>query len=318
VTYDTRSPDDLVWGFGLGCGGLIELLVESLDPDHAAAKAEQLRAIAGLRQRAVLATVIRSSEPGVTAGAQALLADASSTLNGFDDLDPTLRTTIHRAARQALRSGASIPVRHQVGAHQTDIAYEVIAPALRLTVCGAGPDAIPVMAAAKRLGWVVTLLDHRPALMIGERWPAVNRTVVPSLEAIPDAVAAVECDAVVIMNHHYERDFEFLAAWLRSEVPYIGLLGPRQRSEQMLATLHARGMDLESALGGRIRAPVGLDLGAETPEEIALAIVAEVQAVRAGRGAGFLTSRDGPIHDQGGRNGAVSSGRNEQRLRSYR
>jgi xanthine dehydrogenase accessory factor len=140
------------------------------------------------------------------------------------------------------------------------------------------------------------VMDHRPTLLVQEQWPAVERTVVPSVEAIPGEVARMDCDAVVVMNHHYERDLEYLAAWTGTTVPYIGMLGPRQRTEQMLAALESRGVVIDEATRQRIRAPVGLDIGAETPEEVALAIVGEIQAVHAVRRGGFLSTHGGPIH----------------------
>ena len=112
-------------------------------------------------------------------------------------------------------------------------------------------------------------MDHRPTLIEAERWPPAERTVVSSLEGIAEAVAGVDCDAAVIMNHRYERDLEYLAAWVGTAVPYIGMLGPRQRTEQMLAALESRGVGVDEATRQRIRAPVGLDIGAETPEEVA-------------------------------------------------
>jgi xanthine/CO dehydrogenase XdhC/CoxF family maturation factor len=163
-------------------------------------------------------------------------------------------------------------------------------------VCGAGPDAVPLVAAAKCLGWHVRLMDHRPTLIEAERWPPAERTVVSSLEGIAEAVASVDCDAAVIMNHRYERDLEYLAAWVATAVPYIGMLGPRQRTEQMLAALESRGVGMDESTRQRIRAPVGLDIGAETPEEVALAIVGEIQAVHAERRGGFLSTHGGPIH----------------------
>jgi xanthine/CO dehydrogenase XdhC/CoxF family maturation factor len=295
VTYDTRSADDLIWGFGLGCGGLTELLLEPLDPEAALAKAERFRGIAASRERMVLATVIRTSGDAVTPGDQAML-DERGILRGFEGLDPSSRAIVHRTASGRLEAGSAEAARHTLNGHEVDIAYEIRLPTVRLGVCGAGPDAIPVVAAAQRLGWHVTLMDHRPTLIAQEQWPAVERTVVPSVEAIPGAVARIDCDAVVVMNHHYDRDLEYLAAWVGTSVPYIGVLGPRQRSEQMLATLESRGVELDEATRQRIRAPVGLDIGAETPEEVALAIVGEIQAVHAERRGGFLSTHGGPIH----------------------
>jgi xanthine/CO dehydrogenase XdhC/CoxF family maturation factor len=295
ATYDTRSADDLIWGLGLGCGGLMELLIEPLDPEPALAKAERFRTIAGCRRRTVLATIISPLSGPLVQGDQAVL-DERRILNGFDRLDSLSREIIDRHARQVLETGSSETARHRLDGHEVDIAYEVRLPTVRLCVCGAGPDAIPLVAAAWRLGWQVTLIDHRPTLLTPEQWPAVERSVVPTTEAIPAVVADVDCDAAVVMNHHYERDREYLAAWIGTVVPYIGMLGPRHRTEQMLATLETRGVELDGATRQRIRAPVGLDIGAETPEEVALAIVAEIQAVHAERNGGSLSAHEGPIH----------------------
>jgi xanthine dehydrogenase accessory factor len=295
VTYDTRSSDELIWGFGLGCGGLIELLLQPLDPERAMAKAEGLRIMAELRHRTVLATVIRAASDAIKPGDEAML-DETAILRGFDGLDSQSRALVHRTAQQVLQSGCSGAERHILSGYEVDVGYEVLSPLVRFSVCGAGPDAIAVVAAARRLGWQVTLMDHRPIVIAGEQWPEVDRVVVPSLDAIAAAVADTECNAALVMNHHYERDLEFLASWIGTGVPYIGMLGPRQRTEQMLATLESSGMGPDQAARRRIRAPAGLNIGAETPEEIALAIVGEVQAVHVGRGGGFLSSHDGSIH----------------------
>jgi xanthine dehydrogenase accessory factor len=294
VTYDTRSPDDLIWGLGLGCGGMTELLLEPLDPERAMAKAEYLSRVAESRHRTVLATVIRTSGDAVKPGDQAIL-DEKFVLTGFDGLDAQARTIVHRTARQALESGSSGAERHILQGDEVDVAYEVVLPTVRLSVCGAGPDAAPLVAAANRLGWHVTLMDHRPALVAAEQWPEVHCILVRSPGEIAGAVAKVDSDAAIIMNHHYERDLEYLAGWIDTPVPYIGVLGPRQRTERMLDALQEKGLDIGGARG-RIRGPVGLDIGAETSEEIALAIVGEIQAVHAGRSGGFLSSHDGAIH----------------------
>jgi xanthine/CO dehydrogenase XdhC/CoxF family maturation factor len=294
VTYDTRSADDLIWGLGLGCGGLMELLLEPLAPEQGSVRAEWFKTVANTRKRTVLATVIDARGGEIKPGDQAI--DVGTILRGFDGLDALSRTSVHRTAVEILEAGSSEAVKQVLDGHEVDIAYEVRSPIIRLGVCGSGPDAIPVVAAARRLGWHVTLLDHRQALAASDQWPPMERTVVSSSDLIAQTVAASECDAAIVMNHHYHRDLEYLAAWLATAVPYIGMLGPRQRTEQMLATLESRGVPLDDATRRRIRAPVGLDIGAETPEEVALAIVSEVQAVQVERRGGFLSSHEGPIH----------------------
>jgi xanthine dehydrogenase accessory factor len=287
ITYDSRSPDDLVWGFGLGCGGLVEVLLEPVDPAAAAAKSARLARVAARRARSVLATVIRA-RTAIRAGDQAIVAD--DTLDGLHAADAPTRATVAETARSTLRAGRSTAVHHD---ESLDISYELVLPTVRLGVCGAGVDAIPVVAAAKHMGWHVTLIDDRPAMASADRWPGVDRIVIADPRGIDAAVSAADCDATIIMSHNFERDLEFLAASLASPARYIGVLGPRRRTEQMIATL---GLDGDTAARERIRGPVGLDIGAETAEEIALAIVAEVQASHTGRAGGALSRHDGPIH----------------------
>jgi xanthine dehydrogenase accessory factor len=268
VTYDARSPDDIVWGFGLGCGGLVEVLLEPLAPDAAAAKAIQLATIAARRARSVVATVIRTPD-GQGVGAQ---------VEGIDD-----------TVRAVLRDGRSTTVRRE----QFDVAYELVVPTVRLGICGAGVDAAPLVAAAKQVGWHVTLIDDRPAMANAERWPTVDRILVAEPNRLNVAVAQADCDAAIIMSHNFERDLEFLSALLSGPTPFIGALGPRRRTEQMLTAL---GVAADAPERARVHGPVGLDIGAETAEEIAVSIVAEVQAAHAGRTGGQLSQYDGPIH----------------------
>jgi xanthine dehydrogenase accessory factor len=294
MTYDTRSPDDLVWGFGLGCGGMVDVMLEPLTPEQATAKAARLAFIASARQRTVLATVVRApASLSIRAGDQAVLMDTTSSLDG---LDCALRADFQRAARGAWRRGRSAVVQHTWEGESIDVVYEVIAPRVRLAVCGAGIDAVPVVAAAKQLGWHVTLIDDRPAMADAHRWPDADRIIVPRPTAIAESVAEADSEAAIIMSHNFERDVDFLQGWLDTTAGYIGVMGPHHRLHAMLAALSARDVRVDALARERIRGPVGLDLGAETPEEIALAIVAEVQAVHAGRTAGFLALRAGSIH----------------------
>jgi len=263
VRYDTRSPDDLVWGFGIGCGGLVEVLLEPLTQEYVASKAGQLARIADTRRPVVLATVIRASDTtSVRAGAHGVMSDVRATLAG---LEGPFHAHIQRVAREVLRRGRSAAECHVWGGQTIDISYQVVMPRIRLAVCG-GSDAVPIVSTAKSLNWHVTLIDDRRA------------------------VAASDVDAAVIMSHNFERDVELLASWLQSGARYIGIMGPRHRTEALVAAVRARGIPVDQRARERIHSPVGLDIGAETPEEIAVAIVAEVHAVHTGRSARFLRS----------------------------
>ena len=293
VTYDTRSPEDLIWGSATGCGGRSELLLEPLDSEQAAAKAELLRGVGHLRRRSVLATVIRASGVPLAAGDQAVLPGAGAGLSGFTELPAQLRAVVDATARHQLRLRSSSAVLHPWAGKELEIAYEVRSPRVRLGVWGAGPDAIPLVALAKSIGWQVTLIDHRPAMLHSDHRSDVERIL---LRSPADAAAAIEradCDAAVVMSHNYEWDLIQVGALLAAGVAYVGMLGPRRRARRMIEELGVGDRDV-----ARLFAPAGLDVGAETPAEIALAIVAEVQAVIAGRRGAPLRERSGAIHDE--------------------
>jgi xanthine dehydrogenase accessory factor len=256
ASFDLTADDDAVWGYGLGCNGAIEVFVE---PASGA-----LEGAAALRtaQSTCLVTVLS----GASAGAHRLQADG--------------------AADAALRSGSSQIVEED----GERVLYEPILPPMRLIVCGAGHDAIPLVRQASELGWRVTVADVRRALLNIERFPGAA----DFCDADPDAAAAAlvpdRRSAVLLMSHNYLRDIAYLRSFLGGTWAYLGVLGPRGRTEQMLGELG------QPDAIERLHAPAGLDIGAEGPEEVARAIVAEILAVTRGRSGGPLRERAGPIH----------------------
>jgi xanthine/CO dehydrogenase XdhC/CoxF family maturation factor len=170
------------------------------------------------------------------------------------------------------------------------------------------------------VGWIVTVCDVQARWQTRERFAAADHLRLGPVEAAAEACAASESGYAVLMSHHFERDREALRALLGTGAPYIGLLGPRRRADKMLADLHADGwrprpVDLASALA-RVHAPVGLALGAETPAEIALSVVAEIQAVRAQAKGGFLRDKRGAIHAPEGQEGEEAEGAGEEAARA--
>jgi CTP:molybdopterin cytidylyltransferase MocA/xanthine/CO dehydrogenase XdhC/CoxF family maturation factor len=173
---------------------------------------------------------------------------------------------------------------------------EKMEPGASLWIFGAGPDAAPLARLAGELGWVVNAIDPRPPR---PEAPAY----LPARSVTPDRFAELRIDpnaACVVMTHHFLQDLDVLRFLLGSPARYIGMLGPRSRTDALLAEL--RKEDAPGIPGdghGRIYAPIGLDIGAETPEEIAIAILAEIRAVMAGRTGGSLRDRAGGIHETG-------------------
>ena len=178
---------------------------------------------------------------------------------------------------------------------RADLFFEVSVPPPQLVIFGAGPDAAPLVREARELGFAVTVVDVREAFLTAERFPGA--TLVPAhFSRFAETVPLDARTFVVIMNHHLERDERSLSFALASEARYIGVLGPRPRYLTLMERMRAKGIAFDAASLSRVRSPVGLALGAETPEEIAVSIVGEIVAVLQGFEGGFLTGREGSLH----------------------
>ena len=247
--YDGRGSDDPVWGLGLGCEGAMRILLWRLDAGSSLTLLRGWLSAAIRREPALLEIDLASGD-----------ADGASSVG------------VLPPGRAILRDGS-----FAVAAAR--------APALLL--CGAGPDAEPVVRMASQVGWQVTVVDHRPAYVEAARFQDAVRIVTVDA-ADPGAVVALDgFDAAVVMSHNLVADGRYLAALAISAIPYVGLLGPAARRERLYAELGS----LAEALRPRLRAPVGLDLGGASPEAIALSIVAELQASLHGRSGTPFSAR---------------------------
>lgn len=296
VGYDTRADDDAVWGLGLGCNGEIEVLLEPLSAAEADGLGDLLAGALAGESPTVLATVVRVDDGAAGApavGAHALLGPGGvvRTTGAWGDDGALAAIAADRGA--ALDAGRRGLVRRHEGA---TVAFETIVPTVRLVVCGSGPDVLPVVRLAAELGWATTVVDHRPAAHgHAERFPGARVVACPEPRALGAAVALDPRTAAVVMSHHFGRDGGYLEALLAAGVSYVGVLGPRARTERLLAELAAQGV--APTPGARLYAPIGLDLGGDGPAAIALAVVAEVAAVVHGRGGGHLRDRGGALHE---------------------
>ncbi len=163
---------------------------------------------------------------------------------------------------------------------------------------GAGADAVPLARIASELGWHVTVHDHRPAFLTQERFPLALKLVPQTVDETPAAIHADSRTAGVVMTHNYARDRIILPGLINSDLFYIGALGPKRRTEQLLEELAAGGHTFSEKQLSRLFAPVGLDIGADTPESIALSIIGEIQSVLKSRNGGSLRYRVGSIYDR--------------------
>ncbi len=264
ITYDTSLENDLVWGVGLGCHGVVQILLEKIppSPNWVRILTVQLKA----REATELAVVWRS---------------ADSALLGT-----------HLANELSAQVGAAT------------VFFEAIHPPVSLVIFGAGDDAQPLVRLARELGWHVTMADPRPEFVTMERFPGADALLVaPASELVGRVFGArenastVPDGVAVVMTHHYVHDVPLLRDLLHLPLRYVGLLGPKQRGEKILADLVQDGVEITPEQLKRLHAPVGLDLGAESPTEVALSIVAEICATLAGRDARPLRERNRPIHE---------------------
>jgi xanthine/CO dehydrogenase XdhC/CoxF family maturation factor len=269
VQYDTRASDDAVLGLGLGCQGIIDVLLEPLAGaalDDTVALYDRL---ATRREAATLVTLLRANAGDMPVGSRLVLDENGGVLEGDERLL----------------------------AYPEDLARETIRPATAVVICGAGTDAIPLVRLAKLMGWHVTVVDHRPSFVTSARFPDADGLVCANLSddatALASRVALGASTMAVIMAHAATHDRAYLHVMLDAGARYIGVLGPRRRTMELLGDRAVAGSAPDA-----VHAPIGLNLGAESPDEIALAIVAEIAAVSTGRDGGLLRDRSGPIHDR--------------------
>jgi xanthine dehydrogenase accessory factor len=257
VTYDTTDENDIVWGVGLGCQGVVRVFIESISTE---------------RPRWI---------PILTQNRVTRCSTALSVVHGEDFTD--LRAT---HLTEDLPPGM---VKHAVF-------EEVIAPPPSLFIFGAGDDARPLVRLAKEVGWYVTVSDSRAAYATRPRFPEADGIIVAPAEEANDRLALDEKSFVVLMTHRFAEDAKLLPLLLSQPLAYVGVLGPRKRTDRLLTQLSGEGFVALPETLERLFAPVGLDLGSTTPETIALSILAELQSGLTKRTPIHLRDRGAPIH----------------------
>jgi xanthine dehydrogenase accessory factor len=305
--YDTTDDEELAGGAATGCGGTIDLFIQPLSREMPGPLDYFALVVKG-RQSVTVATVIRaggklSDRIGISttrSDGDWLDAMASSDQELADCFDEFVSATdaLARIVHVDLVDGSA------------DLFVEWILPPQSLVIFGGGPDAAPVVAIAKTLGWHVTVVGARPSSAMPERFGMADVLCVTPADDPTEGVEIRAGAAVVLMTHNFARD-RLILENLPARLGYLGILGPRLRTDRLLSELGREN------IAGPIEpfAPVGLDLGARTPPEIALSIVAEIQGVIRGTAPVSLRDRPGPIHpiveavnQDGAPGGVVQSG----------
>lgn len=295
VTYDSMSEDDAVWEFGLGCNGVVDILIEYLPAEGSVTQMDFLAACLTQRQDGALAKVF-----AVAGGIAARVGDCLQLRRDLpvqgDIAEAELSDAILGDAWRVLEGGESQIRTYPTAAGDVEVYIESLRPPVPLVIFGGGHDAIPLVRLAKELGWYVVVVDGRPGYATKGKFSAADKLIAARPDAIVDRVPLDDRTVAVIMNHNYADDLAVLRSLLPTPLKYIGVLGPKRRTEKLLDDIRREGAPVPAERLARLYGPVGLDIGADTPEEIAFAIIAEIKAVLTGRSGGVLRNREGPLH----------------------
>jgi len=277
--YETGDDDTKVWGLGLGCDGEVDIAVHPVTVAAAQGTWTRVRGLLDGDAPFALSTVVEDAGPGHTV----VVGESGRLAGGLED--GAADAEVDAAAVAALRARRS--GLHPAGART--MFTEVLLPPPNLLVCGAGDDARPLVAFAAAVGFRVFVVDHRSAHLTTQRFPDARRLLLLRPDESSAELPSDRRTYAVVKTHSLKKDSEWVARLVPTDVPYIGVLGPRARTDRIVTEL---------GIGNRERVfgPVGLDLGADGPEQIAVSILAELLAVWSGREPRHLRERAVAVH----------------------
>jgi xanthine dehydrogenase accessory factor len=268
ITYDLRDDADDLWGMGVGCNGVIKILLQRLDIETGY---EPFQSIANCHlhsKPAICATIIECADNEIRLGAT--LIDWGNDYRSWG-IPGAHRTAIRRQCASMLGTGKPRLVQHDTQDPSLTVLYAPIKPLPRLLILGAGPDAAPLIRMAEEIGWLVTVVDHRPTYLEADIFGSARRIAVEP-ERLKTVTDLSKFSAAVVMSHHLATDRIYLDQLAQSHIAFLGLLGPRERRDRLISELGNAGKSLRKKLVG----PVGIDIGADSPESIALSILAQI------------------------------------------
>ena len=297
ITYDTSDEGDATIGIQLGCEGVIQVLFEPIDPGNKNNPIQLLRKAVALRQQSVLVTLFslqdkKNKQPGTC-----LLMEANGNISGEIPY-AELQDAVMEDVQLVMQQQTSLFKNYEYKNISVTAFIEFLQPPVSLVVVGAGNDAIPMMQIADTLGWEVRVVDGRGTHAKPERFTAACQVLVSKPEKVLEQLAIDSQTVFVMMTHNYNYDLAMLKVLLQRKVIYIGMLGPKKKLERMLDELRDEGIALTDEQLNSIYGPVGLEIGAETAEEIALSIIAEIKAVLSNKTGGSLRNKQDVIHSR--------------------
>jgi xanthine/CO dehydrogenase XdhC/CoxF family maturation factor len=293
VTYDTMDDDDAKFGVGLGCNGIIQVLIEPIDISNPDNPIQYLKKVNEKRQTAALVTLFSLQDrKGPQYGTCLLLKEDGGLVQHV----PVLKEVLLADANEVLINQNSSFKNYSSDDHNITAFIEVIKPPVSIIIIGAGNDVVPVVNMADILGWETTVVDGRANYAKQERFVSACQVLVAKPENVLEQITIDEHTVFVLMTHNYNYDMAMLRQLLQKNVQYIGMLGPKKKRERMLNELKDEGSNFTGQQLSVLHSPVGLDIGAETSEEIALSILAEIKAMFANKDVQSLRKIKEVIH----------------------
>lgn len=277
VTYDTTDDDDAKFGVGLGCNGVIHILIEPISATKQNNPIQLFKLFLSQREPVVLITIFTMNDKQAPQPGTCLLLTQERAIKGIFP-DETIKDVLLADANDVLINGNSVTKTYIYGDKFTCF-IELLQPTVSLIIFGAGNDAIPLVQLASVLGWHIYIVDGRSNYAIPERFLLVKKIITAKPE---NALSQIDIDdrtVIILMTHNYNYDLAVLKQLLPLQLPYVGALGPKKRLHRMLDELKNEGMEVTDEHLSSIYGPAGLDIGSENADEIALSIIAEMQAV---------------------------------------
>jgi xanthine/CO dehydrogenase XdhC/CoxF family maturation factor len=294
-SYDTTAPEDAIFGVGQGCGGFVEILIEPMCIDQTKQSLQILQTASEQNELCALATVLKSDgEQSETIGTKLFLTVSGRKISSLTQAE--LSKNIMHDIEQAIHIGKSSTKHYDYSKSTADVFIEIIHPPAPILIFGATPDVKPLVRLSAELGWNITVVDHRSAYAVKKDFPEADAVLLLSPEDYIQRLHPTPETCAVVMIHQFAAEANALRFLLSSAVRYVGLLGPKSKGDLLLQYLSAEGFTPTEEQLVKLHNPVGLDIGAETAEEIALSILAEILTTARSRKSGFLKDKQGAIH----------------------
>jgi xanthine/CO dehydrogenase XdhC/CoxF family maturation factor len=296
VTYDTSDEDDITIGVQLGCAGIVRILFEPLDSSNLENPLSLLKKADARRQKSVLITLYNTDNKKFQLGTCLLWGEDGSVIGNCEE--EKLKKVLLEDAEYVLLQQESFFKTYTSESGAVSAFIEYLAPPVSVVIVGAGNDAIPLSEMADILGWEARVVDGRPTHARAERFVSACQVLVARPEKVLEQISIDDLTFFVLMTHNYNYDLAMLKALLQTNARYIGVLGPKKKLDRMLDEIRSAGINLSDEQLKRIYGPVGFEIGAETPDEIALSILAEIKAVLAGKPGPSLRDKTDVIHSR--------------------